>query len=110
MAIGLACLLTLGACSGSNPFSVSDLPESPEVETAAWPSLASAPAPRSQTGETGVIATVAKGDEIRTDIDTEVARLRADVTKLEARPVIAGNLSSEAARLRAKARALAARQ
>jgi hypothetical protein len=107
--VGLGCLLALSACSESNPFTVTGLPESPDVETAAWPSLSTAPAPRSQTGATGVVATVAKGDEIRTDIDSEAAQLRAEVAKLEARPVITGSLSAEAARLRAQARALAAR-
>lgn len=102
----LAFAALLSACAVENPFTVSGLPESPDIETAPWPSLASAPPPRSAGG---VQQTVAKGDVIATDIDSEVARLKADVAKLEARPVITGNLAAEAARLRAEARALAAR-
>lgn len=106
----LACVATVvlaGCADGRSIFPTETVPESADVETAAWPMLRDAPEPVSATGVNSAAAEAAKGDDIRADLASEIARMEAQAAEMAARPVLRRDLSREAAETARQGAALA---
>ncbi len=101
-----AALLTAG-CAAEEilPNDYSDLPESPDVETAPWPRLVDNPA---SLEEADARSRIARGEEINADLEARAAALQTQAALLLAAPGATDDLSARAAETREAGRALAA--
>lgn len=105
LAAAIVAASALAACSAVDsiiPETYSDLPESPEVETAPYPRLIDSP---TTVAKSDVEANAAKGQAIRSDIETEAAELAEAEAAMRARPIVTDTgIAAEAAALSAEGR------
>lgn len=115
--IAAALAASLSACAADtiaalDPFGAPDLPESPDVETAAWPRLVDGPSPVEVTGgPESVAAQQEKGRRLQAGLDEDFTELTEARDAMTASPEVSDPaLEAEIAALRAEAAAIAAEE